>query len=239
MLERIQKIISRSGVASRRHAEEMILQERVTLNGKIVKKLGTKVDPEKDHIKVNGKLINPRQPKTYILLNKPRGYITSLRDKEGRPVVIDLLKGIRTRVYPVGRLDYDTEGLLLLTNDGDLANEIMHPKREIKKTYYVKIKGTLDDKDFERLKRGIKIEEYLTAPATVKRLKRTNENSWIEMVIHEGRKRQIRKMLEKIGHPVLKLKRVKIGFLDLKGLETGKYRYLTPEEVSRFKAMAK
>lgn len=239
MLERIQKIISRSGVASRRHAEEMILQERVTVNGKIVKKLGTKVDPEKDHIKVNGKLINPRQPKTYILLNKPRGYITSLRDKEGRPVVIDLLKGIRTRVYPVGRLDYDTEGLLLLTNDGDLANAVMHPEREIKKTYYVKIKGTLDDKDFERLKRGIKIEEYLTAPANVKKLKKTNENSWIEMVIHEGRKRQIRKILEKIGHPVLKLKRIKIGFLDLKGVETGKYRYLTPQEVSRLKAIAK
>jgi pseudouridine synthase len=237
MLERLQKIISRAGISSRRHAEEMILQGRVTVNGKVIKELGTKAEPERDHIKVNGKLINPRQPKTYILLNKPRGYITSLRDKEGRPTVIDLIKRVRTRVYPVGRLDYDTEGLLLLTNDGDLANAVMHPKREIQKTYYVKVKGVLDEKDFEKLRRGIKIEGGITAPAGVKRLKKTDENSWIEMTIHEGKKRQIRRMLERIGHPVLKLKRVKIGFLDLKTLEPGRFRYLTPVEITRLRVI--
>lgn len=235
MLERLQKIISMAGVASRRHAEEMILEGRITVNGKVIRKLGTKADPERDHIKVDGKLINPRQPKTYILLNKPKGYITSLKDTEGRPTVMDLLKGIKTRVYPVGRLDFDTEGLLLLTNDGDLAHAVMHPKKEIKKTYYVKVKGILEEKDIEILRRGIKLEGILTSPANVKRIKKTNENSWIEMTIHEGKKRQIRRMLEKIGHPVLKLKRVRIGFLDLKGIEPGRYRYLTNEEVSRLK----
>lgn len=237
MLERLQKIISRAGITSRRHAEEMILEGRVSVNGRIIRELGTKADPEKDHIKVDGKLINPKQTKTYILLNKPKGYITSLRDTEGRPTVIDLIRNVKTRVYPVGRLDYDTEGLLLLTNDGDLAHAIMHPRKEVSKTYQVKIKGILEDRDIEKLRRGIKIEGGLTAPADVKKLRRTNQNSWIEMTIHEGRKRQIRRMLERIGHPVLKLKRVRIGFLDLKGLETGKYRYLTTEEVSRLKAL--
>jgi len=188
MLERLQKIISMAGVASRRHAEEMILQGRVTINGKTVRELGTKADPERDYIKVNGKLINPKQPRTYILLNKPKGYITSLSDTAGRPTVMDLLKGIRTRVYPIGRLDYDTEGLLLLTNDGDLANAVMHPKREIPKTYYVKVKGVLDERDFEKLRKGIMIEGGITAPARVKRLKKTDENSWIEMTIHEGKR---------------------------------------------------
>jgi len=207
------------------------------VNGRVIRKLGSRADPEKDHIKVDGKLINPKQPKTYILLNKPKGYITSLRDTEGRPTVIDLLRNVKTRVYPVGRLDYDTEGLLLLTNDGDLAHAIMHPKREIPKTYHVKIKGLLEDSDIQKLRGGIKIGDSFTAPADVKRLRRTNHNSWIEMTIHEGRKRQIRRMLERIGHPVLKLKRVKIGFLDIKGLEVGKYRYLSLEEVSRLKAI--
>jgi len=237
MLERLQKIISRAGITSRRHAEEMIIEGRVSVNGRVIRKLGSRADPEKDHIKVDGKLINPKQPKTYILLNKPKGYITSLRDTEGRPTVIDLLRNVKTRVYPVGRLDYDTEGLLLLTNDGDLAHAIMHPKREIPKTYHVKIKGLLEDSDIQKLRGGIKIGDSFTAPADVKRLRRTNHNSWIEMTIHEGRKRQIRRMLERIGHPVLKLKRVKIGFLDIKGLEVGKYRYLSLEEVSRLKAI--
>jgi len=163
-------------------------QGRVTINGKTVRELGTKADPERDYIKVNGKLINPKQPRTYILLNKPKGYITSLSDTAGRPTVMDLLKGIRTRVYPIGRLDYDTEGLLLLTNDGDLANAVMHPKREIPKTYYVKVKGVLDERDFEKLRKGIMIEGGITAPARVKRLKKTDENSWIEMTIHEGKR---------------------------------------------------
>lgn len=237
IFERLQKIISRSGIASRRHAEEMILEGRVSLNGRIVRELGTKADPEKDHIKVDGKLINPNQPKRYIILNKPRGYITSLSDREGRPTVVDLLKGVRTKVYPVGRLDYDTEGLLLLTNDGDLANAIMHPKRKITKTYHVKVNGILDENDISRLKTGIRLKEGRTRPAEIKRLRKTNENSWIEMIIHEGRKRQIRRTLEGIGHPVLKLKRIKIGFLELGGIEAGKYRYLTSEEVLRLKAM--
>lgn len=237
MLERLQKIISRAGIASRRHAEEMIVEGRVTVNGRLIRDLGTKADPEKDHIKVNRRLINPKQPMTYIILNKPRGYITSLRDTEGRPTVMDLLRGVRTRVYPVGRLDYDTEGILLMTNDGDLAHSIMHPRREIPKTYYAKVKGILEDKDFEKIRKGIRIEGGMTSPAEVKKIRRTEGNSWIEMTIHEGKKRQIRRMLERIGHPVLKLKRIRIGFLDLKDLGTGEYRYLTPNEVSRLKAL--
>ncbi|MEK6680334.1 MAG: pseudouridine synthase [Nitrospirota bacterium] len=236
--ERLQKIISGAGIASRRHAEQMILTGRVTVNGKVATKLGTKADPEKDHIKVDGKLLRLAGKKTYLLLNKPRGHVTTLSDPEGRPTVIDLLKGVKGRVYPVGRLDYDTEGLLLLTNDGDFANTIMHPKFEIPKTYDVKLKGVLTDDEIEKIEKGITLEGRRTAPARIKKLKKTEQNSWLEITIHEGRKRQVRRVFERIGHFVLKLKRTRIAFLDLKGVDTGGYRFLRKEEVDELRRIS-
>jgi 23S rRNA pseudouridine2605 synthase len=238
MLERLQKIISTAGVASRRKAEEFILSGIVTVNGKVVRELGSKADSEKDHIKVNGKLINPHRTKVCLLLNKPKSYITSMNDPEGRPTVLSLLKGIKGRVYPIGRLDYDTEGLLLLTNDGELANSLMHPKSEIQKTYQVKVKGVLEEAEIRKLEEGVVLFGKKTAPASVKKLGKTEENSWIEMKIHEGKNRQIKKMLLKLNHPVLKIKRVRYAFLDLNDLPVGMFRYLDSKEVKKLKNLA-
>jgi pseudouridine synthase len=239
MQERIQKIIARAGVTSRRKAEELILQGRVTVNGKMVTELGSKADAEKDHIKVDGKLILPKQPQVYLMLNKPRGYVTTLSDPEGRPTVLDLLKGVRHRVFPVGRLDYDTEGLLLLTNDGDLAHAMMHPSYEVPKTYLAKVKGFLPDDAIKRLERGVALPDGKTAPSRIKKIRKTQENSWVEVTLREGKKRQVRRMLEGTGHPVLKLKRIRYAFLGLAGLLPGQYRYLTPQEIKRLKSLAR
>lgn len=239
MLERLQKIIANAGVASRRKAEELILEGSVTVNGKIVKELGAKANPEKDAIKVKGKLIHIPQRKTYIVLNKPKGYITSVSDPQGRPVVMDLLKGVKSRVYPVGRLDYDTEGLLILTDDGELAHALMHPAYEMPKTYLAKIKGVLEDKEIEKLKGGIRLREGITAPAAVRKIKRTDSNSWIEITVHEGKYRQVRRMLEGVGHPAMKLMRVRYGPVELGDIPLGKYRYLTQAEVKSLKAVCR
>jgi 23S rRNA pseudouridine2605 synthase len=238
MQERLQKIISAAGVASRRAAEDLILEGRVRVNGKVVTELGSKADPEKDHIKVDGKLINPRQPKAYLMLNKPAGYVTTLSDPEGRPTVQDLLKGVKARVYPVGRLDYNTEGLLLLTNDGDFAHLIMHPRHELPKTYLVKIKGVLTDETVNKLESGVYLKDGKTAPARVKRLRKEEANSWVEVTIHEGKKRQVRRMIDHVGHSVIRLKRVRVGNLPLGNLPPGAYRYLTPEEVKGLRDLA-
>ncbi|MBI1823595.1 MAG: rRNA pseudouridine synthase [Nitrospirae bacterium] len=238
MLERLQKIISKSGVTSRRKAEELILSGLVTVNGKVVTEMGSKAYSDQDHIKVNGKLINPKQTKVCILLNKPKNYITSMSDPEGRPTVLSLLKGIKGRVYPVGRLDYDTEGLLLLTNDGDLANALMHPKSEIQKTYQVKLKGVLEEGEIKKLEEGVVLFGKKTAPASIKKLGITEENSWIEMKIHEGKNRQIKNMLLKLRHPVLKIKRTRYAFLDLNDVPTGMFRYLDSKEIKMLKNLA-
>ena len=237
MLERIQKIISAAGISSRRKAEALILEGSVTLNGKVVTELGTKADPDKDHIKVNGKLINPSQTKVVLLLNKPKSFITSMSDPEGRPTIVSLLKGIKGRVYPIGRLDYDTEGLLLLTNDGDLANGLMHPSSSIIKTYHVKVKDVLDDSEIKNLEEGVKIMGKMTAPAQVKKIGKTDENSWIEMKIHEGKNQQIKRMLFQLRHPVMKIKRVGYAFLTLAGVPSGKFRHLDSSEVKRLRNM--
>jgi 23S rRNA pseudouridine2605 synthase len=234
MEKRLQKILSEMGIASRRKAEELILEGRVFVNGRIAG-LGMKADPSKDHIKVDGKLIIRPEPKVYIIFNKPRNVVTSLHDPEGRPTVKDFLKGIKYRVYPVGRLDYDSEGLLLLTNDGDFAHAVLHPSKKISKTYLIKVKGIPEDADVEKLKTGVKLEDGVTAPAKAKKIRMTENNAWLEMTIHEGRKRQIRRMLERIGHPVLKLKRIRINSIGMGKLETGGHRYLTPEEVNKIK----
>ncbi len=238
MEERLQKIISAAGTASRRAAEELIVEGRVRVNGKVVTELGTKADPNKDHIKVDGKLINPKQPQTYIMLNKPPGYVTTMSDPEGRPTVHDLLKGIKVRVYPVGRLDYNTEGMLLLTNDGDFAHLITHPSHELPKTYLAKIKGVLDDKIVHELENGVFLEDGKTAPAKVKRVRKEEANSWVEITIREGRKRQVRRMFDRVGRSVIRLKRIRTGNLSLGDLPAGQYRHLTPVEVRVLKETA-
>ena len=238
MEERIQKILSAAGIASRRAAEEIILDGRVRVNGKVVAELGAKADPDRDHIKVDGKLINPKQPKAYIMLNKPAGFVTTMSDPEGRPIVADLLKGVRVRVYPVGRLDYDTEGLLLLTNDGDLAHLVTHPKHELPKTYLVKVKGFLEDRHVDMLEQGVFLKDGKTAPARVRKLRKEEANSWVEITIHEGRKRQVRRMIDHTGHSVIKLKRTRIGSLSLGDLPVGMYRHLTLDEVQGLRQTA-
>ena len=222
------------GIASRRKAEELIIEGRITVNGRIAT-IGMKADPVKDHIKVDGKLLIRSEPKVYIMLNKPKNVVTTLYDPEGRPTVKDFLKGVKYRVFPVGRLDYDSEGLLLLTNDGDFAHAVLHPSKKISKTYLVKVKGVLDEEEIEKLRTGVKLGDGMTATAQVTRVTRTENNSWLKMTIHEGKKRQIRRMFEKMRHPVLKLKRIKINGIELDKLKPGIYRYLMSEEINKIK----
>jgi 23S rRNA pseudouridine2605 synthase len=238
MLERIQKIIAAAGVTSRRAAEQLILDGRVRVNGQVVSELGAKADSSKDHIKVDGKLINPHQPMTYLMLNKPAGFVTTMADPEGRPTVLNLLKGLKVRVYPVGRLDYNTEGLLLLTNDGDFAHLITHPKHEFPKTYRAKVKGVLEDHQISQLESGIHLDDGKTAPAKIKKISKEEANSWLEITIHEGKKRQVRRMFDRVGHSVIKLKRIRTGNLVLGDLPEGAFRYLTHEEVQALKELA-
>ncbi len=234
MEERLQKIIAKMGIASRRAAEELIIEGKVTVNGKTAV-IGMKADPSKDHIKVHGKLLTKPEPKIYLMMYKPAGVITTMAETEERPTIRDFIRKIKYRVFPIGRLDYDSEGLLLLTNDGDFAQAILHPSKKIPKTYHVKIKGILADDSIKKLKNGVRLKDGLTAPAKVKKLRKSEENSWIEITIYEGRKRQIRRMLERVGHSVIKLKRVKIAGIELGGLAPGAIRYLTPEEVTKIK----
>ena len=239
MAERLQKLIAAAGLASRRHAEEMIAAGEVTINGEVVTTRGTRVDPERDHIKVRGRLINPllqARTNVYVLLNKPRGYLASLADPDGRPLANDLVPSSLGRLYPVGRLDFNTEGLLLLTNDGDFANFITSARNGVAKVYEVKVKGVPSEYAIERLRRGITLEDKVkTAPAHIKRLGETETNAWFEIVLHEGRNQQIRRMFERVGHSVLKLRRIAIGPLRDERLGTGKWRMLTAAEVARFK----
>lgn len=231
---RLQKILAEMGIASRRKAEELILEGRVTVNGKIAE-LGMKADPLVDHIKVDGKLLVRPEPKVYYLMYKPPQVVTTLYDPQGRPTVKDFIKRIPYRIYPVGRLDYHSEGLLLLTNDGELAHAILHPSRKISKTYVVKVKGHVEEKELQKLRQGIRLEDGLTAPAKVKLIRYSEANSWVEITIHEGRKRQVRRMFERIGHPVLKLKRIAINGLRLGTLKPGEVRQLTKEELLTIK----
>jgi len=232
---RVQKFLSEVGIVSRRKAEKLILEGRVTINGEIVRELWKQIDPEKDCIKLDNKIIKRKQKKIYILLFKPKGYVTTLKDEKGRPTVGDLLKDIKFRVFPVGRLDYNTEGLLILTNDGDMAQIMSHPRYGLKKTYMAKVSGILNEKAINTLKKGVKLSEGKTRPANVKVIKTLKNSCWLEITIKEGKKRQIRRMFEMIGHPVRKLKRTKIGFLKLEGLLPGEYRYLSSSEIELLK----
>ncbi|MFD2371819.1 pseudouridine synthase [Brevibacillus sp. GCM10020057] len=235
-MERLQKVLAHAGVASRRHCEELIVQGKVQVNGKVVQELGTRVDPATDKITVNGKPIRIEQH-VYLMLYKPTGVITSVSDPQGRRVVTDLLKGVKERVYPVGRLDYDTSGLLLLTNDGDLANRLAHPSYEIDKVYRAWVRGVPSQDKVKMLATGIRLEDGMTAPGEARLLKATatKDKALIELTIHEGRNRQVRRMCEAIGHPVVTLERIRLGFLTLEGLEPGQYRPLTSAEVEKLK----
>ena len=240
--ERLQKIIAAAGIVSRRKAEELISAGQVSVNGQIVTELGTKADPERDHIRVNGKLLKGPERHVYLLMNKPKGYVTTLSDPEGRPTVMDLLRSSGARVYPVGRLDFASEGLLLLTNDGDLAHRLMKAASHVPKTYLVKIAGTPSEEELARLRQGLFIpsktgRRVKTAPAKISVIREAN-NPWYEITLIEGRNRQIRHMFEEIGHHVEKIKRVRYGSLQL-DVHPGEFRRLTAQEVARLKAAAK
>ena len=231
MQERLQKILAQAGIASRRRAEELITAGRVTVNGVVVTELGSKADPDKERIAVDGKPVRREAAKVYILLYKPAGYMTTLKDPEGRPVVTDLLKGIRERVFPVGRLDYNTEGLLLLTNDGDWANRLAHPRHEVEKEYHVRVRGEVSAEQIDHLATGVALDDGLTAPAQARLIRASDNNSWLSLAIHEGRFRQVRRMCEGVGLVVVRLKRVRYGTLELGTLKPGEYRLLTAGEV--------
>lgn len=234
---RLQKAIADSGLASRRKAETFITEGRVTVNGRIVRELGTRIDPLRDHVKVDGRHLKPVPPHVYLALNKPKGYVSSLSDPASRPTITDLLAGVHLRVFPVGRLDFDSEGLLLLTNHGELAQALLHPRYHVPKTYLVKVKKVLTDDEIASLERGVELEDGRTGPAVVKKVKKAEENSWLEITIHEGRKHQVKRMLEHVGHPVLKLIRVRFGPLVLGALPSGQYRYLADREANALRAV--
>jgi len=235
MQERLQKLIANAGIASRRHAEQLITGGEVTVNGKVQTELGTKADPEIDHIKVRGKLINPvlqRLEKIYVLLNKPKGYLSSVTDPDGRPTVLELLPESLGRLYPVGRLDFNTEGLLLLTNDGDFTNFITAARNKVEKVYEGKVKGIPDERAIERLRRGVTLDDGTrTAPAKIRKVGETENNSWFEILLHEGKNQQIRRMFDLIGHSVIKLRRSRIGSLRDDDLKPKHWRRLSSEEV--------
>jgi 23S rRNA pseudouridine2605 synthase/16S rRNA pseudouridine516 synthase len=228
--ERLQKVLARAGITSRRKAEELILAGRVRVDGEVVTTLGTKVNPWRQKIEVDGRPVKIPPP-VYLMLYKPRYYLTTLYDPKGRPKVTDLLKGIPVRVYPIGRLDFDAEGLLLFTNDGEFANLLIHPRYKVPKTYRVLVKGVPDKRALQRLKTGVELEDGPTLPAKVKIIRRLKGKCWLELTIYEGRYRQIKRMCAKVGYPVLQLKRIRIGPLELGNLKPGQYRYLTPYEV--------
>ncbi len=235
-VDRLQKIIARAGLASRREAEEMILAGRVRVNGRVVTELGTKADAARDHVKVDGKLLRDAEEPRYILLYKPKEVMTTMEDPEGRTTVVDYLKGVRERVFPIGRLDFHSEGLLVLTNDGELAYRLSHPSHGSVKTYHVKVKGIPQERLVEKLERGIVLDGKRTRPAVIGRLRTTGKrddegNSWFEVKLSEGRTQQIRRMFKAIGHPVAKLKRVAIGQLTDPELLPGQWRDLNPREI--------
>jgi len=235
-VERLQKILSRAGVASRRASEQLIVEGRVTVNGETVRELGTKADAAHDDIRVDGRRIKVAERHRYILLNKPRGYVTTRSDPERRPTVIDLLGDIREYVYPVGRLDYDTEGLLLLTNDGDLAATLTHPRHGIERVYHADVLGIPDAHDLDRLARGVTIDGRRTQPAHLQLLPGRKEgHATVRIAIKEGRNRQVRQMFDAVGHPVDSLTRVAIGPIQDKRLKSGRWRELTDDEVRRLK----
>ena len=236
-LVRLQKYIAGSGITSRRKAEELILNGLVKVNGITVTELGTKIDPDKDVVTVDNKIISEVREHIYIKLYKPEGYVTTVKDQFNRKTVLDLID-IKDRIYPIGRLDYSTSGLLLLTNDGDLANKLIHPRYHIFKTYIAETEGRISDESIKNLKTGVMIDSGKTAPAKVKLLKYMNNKSLVQISIYEGKNRQVRKMLESVGHSVRSLKRVSFGEINLDDLTVGSWKYLSREEIVFLKGNA-
>ena len=234
MEERLQKYLASSGIASRRKAEELILNGKIKVDGRTVTELGTKINPEVNVVEYNGEVIKQEERKVYILLNKPIDYVTTVKDQFNRPIVTDLIKGVNVKLLPVGRLDMYTSGALILTNDGDFIYKITHPKHEVEKTYNATVRGIITDEQVEKLRQGVEIEDYITKPAKVKILKIDKEKnlSRVQITIHEGKNRQVRKMCEAVGNKVIALHRAKIGNIDVKDLKVGQWRYLTEKEIN-------
>jgi len=237
---RLHKALADAGVVSRRAGEEMIRAGKVSVNGRVIREVGIKIDTARDRIRVGGKLV--RQPsvtgKVYYLLHKPRGVITSLHDPEGRPTIRDFMPRIKHKIFPVGRLDYDAEGLLLLTNDGELALHLTHPRYEVPRTYLVKVKGALGERELGRIAKGVRLADGQGPAMKVIPIKRLQKNSWLKVTLHEGRNRVIKRTFEAIGHPVLRLKRIGFSSLTLDGLVPGHYRALTAEEITRLRGLS-
>jgi 23S rRNA pseudouridine2605 synthase len=232
---RIQKFLSTSGTASRREAEKLILDGRVSVNGKVVKELWTQIDPEKDIVRLDNRPVGKQEERITIILYKPRGYVTTLKDEKGRSSVSDLIKSIPVRLFPVGRLDLNTDGLLILTNDGELSQKISHPRYGLEKTYLAKVSGIPEQKTLKRLEKGIVLDGEKTLPAALSMGKRLENSCYIEITIKEGKNRQVRRMFEAVGHPVRKLRRVRIGPLTLRDMKPGEYRFLSGRELKAFK----
>ncbi len=235
---RLNRFISLCGVVSRRRADELIQEGRVTVNGEIVEKLGRKIDPYKDVIEVDGKRVSYKENFIYIALYKPKDYIVSLKDPYNRPKIIDLLPRLKERIFPVGRLDYDSEGILILTNNGELTNRLTHPRYQIERVYRVEVKGIPSPEKLEKLRKGIYLYGKKTSPAKIKLVTKKGKNALVEIKLYEGRKRQIKLMFLAIGHPVIKLKRISFGRISLKGLKPGEWRYLNKSEVEILKKKA-
>jgi 23S rRNA pseudouridine2605 synthase len=236
MQERLHKYMASCGIASRRKCEEIILEGRIKVNNKTVTEVGFKIDTLTDKVEYDGKQIIPEERKVYIALNKPEGFVCTVKDEKNRKTIMDLVN-IKERIYPIGRLDFDSSGLLLMTNDGDIYNKIIHPSRQINKTYIAVINGILDASDITHFNQGIDIGGYITAPAQISVIKISEKNSSVKIIIHEGKNRQIRRMCEKLGHPVIQLKRISIGSIKLDGIEMGRWRYLTDEEIKYLKSL--
>jgi len=237
MEERLQKFLAECGIASRRKCEELIKGGFVSVNNQVVRDMGVKINTEKDVVTYKGKIVKKVDKMIYIMLNKPLGYVTTTKEQFERNKVTDLLNGINTRVYPIGRLDYNTSGLLLLTNDGDLAFKLTHPRHEINKTYIVEVKGVLSEDKIEKLKNGVDIGDFITSPAQVNLVSSKKGYSLLKVVIHEGKNRQVRRMFAAVGHEVTKLKRIAIGDLKIGDLKSGQWRYLNAEEIQYLKSL--
>ena len=231
--ERLQKYLASAGVASRRASETMIQEGRVAVNGKVIRELGTKIVPGKDQVTVDGKPVQPEEKLVYLLMNKPAAYITTAKDTHNRPTVLDLVADVPYRVFPVGRLDYETEGLLLLTNDGEFAYRMTHPKFKMMKTYVAVVQGVLTPERLDMLQNGVQLEDGRTGPAKVRILRKENHKTVVEISIHEGKNRQVRRMFKAVKNPVLELKRISVGTLTLKGVNLGEYRYLNDDELKK------
>jgi 23S rRNA pseudouridine2605 synthase len=236
MEERLQKFMANCGVASRRKCEEIITSGRVMVNGIKITELGFKVNPEIDEVKVDNKSINLVSKKIYIALNKPVGYVSTVKDERNRPTIIDLI-GLQDRIYPIGRLDFDTSGLILLTNDGEIYNRIIHPREVVNKVYVAEVKGKMNKESVDQFSKGIDIGDYITAPGKIKILSSDKDKSKVEITIHEGKNRQVRRMCEAVGNPVITLKRISVGKIKIDNLELGKWRYLEEDEIQYLKGL--